>query len=591
LASRAYDEDYRNYYRRFLVETKERGIDPSLLEHLSDILVKTRYYRKVANQEVFFLIGRKGSGKTLTSLALGLEHKSNYLSHIAVNANDFSLQPLYSLIQNGQLQSDLKNVFTRHRMFEFAWEAFIISCCINTLYQQATDKRWNNQQRRLIYELGSFIKDITGAQISYQPENIQFALFVYCFNQNQLFIGNVIQNARADPNYFYSDIILFSGLNAYLKFVFGVKRLRMLRELLKSLKGCKFLMTFDGMDWAFDKFRKESIFQKSDLWERSLFERDWLGALLRSVLDIKKSRDHPYDLGNVIDFCITIPQDRFLEITRVERDSIEYRPVLCHMNWSGIELADLLRKRLELMIGAKAEKARTPELRLTALMRNKIRHIPEVISVNLNDRTYTMPLFCYVLRHTLWRPREILTYYANILAACEFMKRKKAQVTSQFLSQVVNNQTTSLVRDEFIGEFNSTIVNIDDIVKAFTRKKQIMNYDEIEEALEGNEFKWATGVEGQEDTCTKIRILYRLGFLGVYAADEKMCTELNIQHKHAFVFNEGDDFVLSADKIGLRCWKYIIHPLFCQYLNLDTSEMILPLTWEYLHENEALRYA
>jgi hypothetical protein len=590
LASRAYDEDYRNYYRRFFVETKERGIDPSLVEHLGDILIKTLYYRKVANQEVFFLIGRKGSGKTLTSLALALEPKGTYVSHIAVNANDFSLQPLYALIQNLQLQSDLKNVFTRHRMFEFAWEAFIISCCIDALYQQATDKRWDDQQRRLIDELRNFVQDVVGNQISRQLENVQFALFVYCFNQIQLFIEDVIQKARADPKYFYSDIQLLSSLNAYLEFVFGAKRLDILHELLNSLKDRKFLMTFDGIDWAFDKFRKESIFQKSDLQERSLFEKDWLGALLRSVLDIKKSVNHPYDLGNAIDFCITIPEDRFIEVTRAERDSIEYRPVLCHMNWSGIELADLLRKRLELMTETKAEKARTPELRLTALMKNQLRYIPEVISVTINDRTYAMPLFCYVLRHTLWRPREILTYYAKILAACEFMKKKKAQVTSRFLSQVVNSQTTSLVEDEFIGEFSSTIVNIDEIVRAFTRKKQIITYDEIEEALRGIEFKWATGVEGHEDTCTKIRILYRLGFLGVYA-DEKMCTALNIHHKHAFVFNEGDDFVRSTDTIGFRYWEYIIHPLFTQYLNLDRSEMILPLTWEYLHENAALRYA
>ena len=589
LSSRAYSADCRKYYRRFFLETKERGIDPSLAEHLGDILVRTRYYRKVANQELFFLIGRKGSGKTLTGVALASEPKTAYVSHIAVNANDFSLQPLYALIQNLQLQSDLKNVFTRHRMFEFAWEAFFISCCIHALDEQTTDKRWDDQQRRLINELRDFIQDVVGRQINRRPENVQFALFVYCFNQIQLFIEDVIRKARADPDYFYSDIQLLSGLNAYLEFVFGAKRLDVLRELLSSLKDRKFLMTFDGIDWAFDKFRKESIFQKSDLWERSLFEKDWLGALLRSVLDIKKSVNHPYNLGNAIDFCITIPEDRFIEITRAERDTIEYRSVLCHMSWSGIDLANLLRKRLELMTGTKTEKAVTPELRLTALMKNQLGYIPEVISITLNDRTYTMPLFCYVLRHTLWRPREILTYYAKILAACEFMKKKRARVTSRFLSQLVNSQTTSLVEDEFIGEFSSTIVNIDEIVRAFTRKKQIMTYDELEEALRGIDFIWATGVEGHEDTCMKIRVLYRLGFLGVYA-DEEMCAELNIHNKHAFVFNEGDEFVRSTDAVGVRYWKYIIHPLFTQYLNLERSEMILPLTWEYLHENEAERY-
>ena len=119
--------------------------------------------------------------------------------------------------------------------------------------------------------------------------------------------------------------------------------------------------------------------------------------------------------------------------------------------------------------------------------------------------------------------------------------------------------------------------------------KQIISYDEVAQALETIEFIWATGVEGYEDTYTKIKVLYRLGFLGVYA-DEKMCEEFHVHYKYAFVFNEADEFVRNMDGTEFGNCKYIIHPLFTQYLNLDASEMILPLTWEYLHENEALRY-
>ncbi len=590
LSSKSYEADHRQYYRRFFVDTKERGIDESLVTHMDDILVKTSYYIKTKRQEVVLLVGRKGSGKTLTGLALSIERENPYLAHVLIDADRFSLQPIYSLTENRQLNSDIKNVFTRHRMFEYAWEAFIISCCIGELSRQMGNNRWTTNQRQQINELKTHVEEIVNAQDSYETASHQFPLLVYCFNQTQLFIENAIKTSREDPRYFYSDLQLRCNKISFLEFVIGKNHLDTMYDFLGTLGDYKFLISFDGIDRAFDRFRRDSIYQQSDLLDRSIFERDWLAALLRCVVEARRSDTNAQSIGHQMHFCITIPEDRFMEITRSERDSIEYRPLYQRMNWSGIELAILIRKRLELLANVKTEKERRPEERLSAIFRSSFKHIPTVLSINLNGRTYNLSLFCYILRHTLWRPREVLNYYAKLLSACEFMRKKPAEITDEFICSVVNSLTIKLVEDEFIGEFKSTIINIDEIVRAFTSRNQLIEFDEIEQALGGITFKWATGYEDTRDTSLRIKILYRLGFLGVLAQD-KTRNELNIHHRHAFIFNEGDEFIRNMDKTSLSQYTYIIHPMFVQYLGVSTSEMILPLTWDYLHENEALQYA
>jgi hypothetical protein len=62
----------------------------------------------------------------------------------------------------------------------------------------------------------------------------------------------------------------------------------------------------------------------------------------------------------MLDFCIAVPKDRYLEIQRIERDSYRNWHRGVPLNWSGIELAILLRKRLEVLTGKKTHK-NTPQ--------------------------------------------------------------------------------------------------------------------------------------------------------------------------------------------------------------------------------------
>src|SRR5574341_1248852 len=89
----------------------------------------------------------------------------------------------------------------------------------------------------------------------------------------------------------------------------------------------------------------------------------------------------------------------------------------------------------------------------------------------------------------------------------------------------------------------------------------------------------------------KIEFLYRIGFLGMMA-DKEMMTRLGLLTNHAFYFNEGDTPLGTISTEGFKKYQFIIHPIFSEYLALDTSqnELIMNYSWKYLHETEAISF-
>ena len=170
-----------------------------------------------------------------------------------------------------------------------------------------------------------------------------------------------------------------------------------------------------------------------------------------------------------------------------------YQDRVCSLDWSGIELTLLLRKRLEFLSQTKTDKKRSPEDRLDDVLKGEFGYIPRDISVVFNGVEYRLPLFMYVLRHTFWRPRDLLLYYAGIIATSRTAREKGIELTSTMVRRVVRSLTRAIIRTEFIGEFESTVYNIEAIVAAFRNCKQIVTYEEVSERLAKVDFRFASG--------------------------------------------------------------------------------------------------
>ena len=151
-----------------------------------------------------------------------------------------------------------------------------------------------------------------------------------------------------------------------------------------------------------------------------------------------------------------------------ERDAFRYSERYVPLVWSGIELAILVRKRLEVLLDFFTSDDGTPGDRLKAVLEKAAKHMPSSVAFRFNGRQYELSLFAYVLRHTFWRPREVLWYFARILSAAEGLRRQRQKMGAEAVRQIVRNTTIEVITTEFIGEFTTTFINIGEVVSVFT---------------------------------------------------------------------------------------------------------------------------
>lgn len=195
-----------------------------------------------------------------------------------------------------------------------------------------------------------------------------------------------------------------------------------------------------------------------------------------------------------------------------------------------------------------------------------------------------------MLRHTFWRPRDVLFFYASLLAASEEFHRKRLKLQPGFVRQIIAGATRTVVDDEFMKEFGASFRNLSDVLDRLKGAPQVLNWRELNSRLGDLVFDTNLPTKGPQPFEWKIELLYEIGLLG--ALLDRDTSERYSAFRHAFIFNEGEFLTERMSRQDYKGLEYIIHPLFCETLHLDTegnAELILPLDWDYLHRNEILR--
>lgn len=582
-----YRRDFKENFDRLFINLKADWTQ------LTDeaIFVKTSTYNKVAGQEVYFLVGRKGSGKSTIADYLPWQGQTSYKGHIGIRSDDLDLERSYAFLSSARFRSDLSSVFSGVRSFQMAWEMFIYLCCIQVVIVADDRDELTAHQKRYVRPLRALFDDI-GGQPMVQNERLRLAvLFTYAWNSLSHYMDQCIAGARDDDRFFFTDVVNAFSLERFLERNIGREPLFAFNEIISTCRR-RILITLDGFDTQFNEFRKASLHLPSDLRRvRTQFELDWLRSLLAVVLRMKENRRGVAPLYRLLDFCMPIPRDRFEEIRMFERDAFTYRARFASLSWSGIELTILIRKRLEVMSRFRTSGGK-PEDRLQQVLQAAHPHIPWLIGFTSREQYFELPLFLYILRNTFWRPREVLMHYAGIIALADDMRRRELRLSAESIEWSVKRTNREIVQTEIINEFSSMITNIESVIHAFERCRQVLDYADVEDKLRTCHFEVAWGADVIEDLPTKVEFLYEIGLLGVRATTEQRAT-MKLRHRDAFSFNEGrvPFQMVAADRFTQ--YQYVLHPVLCNYLALDSNdhEMVLRYTWEYLKEMETLLHS
>ncbi|MBI5932908.1 MAG: toll/interleukin-1 receptor domain-containing protein [Chloroflexi bacterium] len=588
--SSAYDQRKGKIFRNFLFrETKSAWDKPENYKYIDTAFVKTSVFLKARDHEISFVVGRKGAGKSALTHVLPVLSDLKPTLTLRVEFEDLPLSSFYNIfLRHPAEASDLRTAFLSIYSYQYAWDVFF--------YMFFLWQVWNvlskEERARTPKVLGKLINTISSTAKTERNSVATRTFFEHALEQLEIYIGQIIRGKDSTDLPGLTGLMSNFTISGFREHIFGRKGWEILDKLISQYKKMneRVLITADGFDTMVGVFTAES----SDTESAIRFERDLLLSLFQIVINKGPGRVVGGGLYEISDFCIAVPHDRFPEIRLRDRDRYRYRSV-ARITWSGLELSSLVRKRLALLRDVpdtkivKDEKIPIEE-RLEMIIRRGYPELPHEISFQFGSANYRMPLFIYVLRHTFWRPRDILHYYANLLAAAEGFGKKKEAMPIEFARQVISGSTRSIVEDEFLAEFESSFRNLRDVLMRFRHGPQVISWGELRKKIENVRFETLL-FEGEIASLEwKAEVLYDLGVLGV-VLDRKTSERLSA-YRHAFSFNEDQ---LLTDKLArdeYSNFRYAFNPVLIEFLQLDTTnnpELILPMDWKYLHDNEILR--
>lgn len=593
----------QNFLRRskelqttLLMETKYELVGPALSNQdqgdvLNQIFVKTSSFRKVRDQGSLILVGRKGSGKSTIADHLFNDGLHKYHCRFEVDVDRFKLATIMDLLYTPDIASDVRTFLSQDYFFELVWRIFVYLSAANDITQNPIGHENTTRYFGQTAALRKIVEDVLNARKTHDTElTTPWPFFVWSVNAAVDALKSIPSEARPDPKYFWSDIAAMIGPSQLTERIFGSAFCSQLEACVRS-SGYRYLFVVDGFDTNFERFRIDTVqghFPPDIVAFRNDLERDWLKGLLHSVLQLR-SNDKIF--SGKLDFCIAVPSDRFIEVRGTERDAYRYRTITTTVRWTGIELAILLRKRLEVISGLRADKEKPVLARLEDVLKEGYPNIPFNLQLEYGGTLVEVSLFTYLLRHTFWRPRDILYLLANILTASELQNRRRKLLSSDTIRRVVSFQTHAIIDTEFIGEFRNVCVNIEAIVQAFKRSTNILSYQSVVDKVGGIQFDFVAVPEHQStnEIENKILFLYEIGFLG-YRAPDGVIEAGREKHHDIFHFSHGLDLLRSLSSEEKSELLYLIHPIFNEYLRLEVSkeDLLNFYSDDFLEENDTV---
>lgn len=585
-----------NIAENFFFKAERSGI--SIKEFTARYFTKTNFYNQLGRLHKVAFTGRKGSGKTTFLQVYKYQNRRRYFSPIDIQVNDWNLHYVLGDLTFKQAQGDFSYTQEESRVFDFVWAVFLSFCLVRSLSETAKASRTEDARHHANQILRS-IQPVRFRTQFAKSMRTYSELFQLSSEFVKFFIQQSIDNASThDEGEFRRDLTHALTVQSCTELLLGSGYESIIEYIQNDPTNRRFLFCLDRFDTEIQQYRKDTIQRVHDPIERATREArevSWIQALVE-LIDNLRSPDY-FSLhqgfyktfGPHVDFCVPLPKDRIVEVQRRRRDSIS-GPAQEEILWQPLELLTALRKRLqqvwdisdEQLDKRNREDATERFNRCVDLSRRKI---PQTTTIRIGTAEYDIDLFLGVLRHTFFRPRDVMIYYSKIVSYIEGINQRKGLVpNSAAIKRLISHSTNRIVEEEFIGEFGDTIVNLRDILRRFRGQPEILAFRELEVLIGDIPFQLFAD-EQIKEVGQKIRVLYEIGFLGVVCTKSHSIGGFPIEDFHFYFINTQIASSLEMEEINKQL-VYAVHPVFIETLNLKLGghKPVLYLNWDQIRE-------
>ncbi len=353
----------------------------------------------------------------------------------------------------------------------------------------------------------------------------------------------------------------------------------------------KILLSLDGFDAHSEDFRRSTRSMKNTLpdeyLERNSFESLFYRSLVDVVMHFKKNSYSVIvdKIINNVDFCIVLPQDRLDQIKDIDRDISKKK--CCGLFWDAYDLLKMLTLRLEAYYDVEINSTLNIKERFHKVIKEKLPQIPHSLKVYAGGREHDFDIFNYLLRLSLWRPRDILLHFISLLELVENSNNVGIDLDDKMIKDALAQSSRKIIDEEFIQEYQNVFYNLKEVLNHFNGCNNIFSISEFFEQISEIRFDASFSYDCNEPK-SKVLILYQLGIIGL-RFDKDSIKSRGYTHHICFNFNEGlspiYDTIIDRSTIASDV-EIIINPLFCKMFNIDitTSELIGNYTWEYVQK-------
>lgn len=555
--------------------------DESLRQPDRRTFVHTQVYRQVRDERKCLLIGRKGAGKTAMLVGYRTENRDAYLAeaNIDIIADEFPLEALFNFFyidiykklqkrnQNAKSATDLAQFVDPTRVAAYAWRQSLVASSVymaacQILAEPDMTGRLSPQEQSELEEARGKVAKLLGAK--HHPGNGQggqvlSGMLVYSFGN----LAEVIEEVLDEAGGSWAAIIAKIAMRLGSQLRGGAelelrKPVQQVRHILER-HGKKVLLTLDRFDDFYDEFS-----YRTDKDDFHLEKREFLSSLLKGL--VISARDLQRDVAQYgwMHMIFTVPLDKFLELQLRERADLESNHVV-RLQWSPRELYEMVNRRIAFALNLPAKD-----------VPNAWRMLFPFDVSNGRVREVREDSFLYIVRHSLWNPREINMYLKAIFQAME-----KQTMDEELFRKVVSAETENIIRREFIGQFLGEFHGLQKVLNKLgnVQLRTVMRYEELCDKL--------GGLELFEDCRTPDQIILRLFHMGVLGIRANARRDLgnravvtqqkqDICYLYCFNTDENDPFSPSCE--------VCFHPMFFEYLNIRHEEpyVVNQLNWEML---------
>lgn len=577
------DYRFRDDQEKYDILLKNTAADGRLLKNC---MIKMNAYDEILAQRAYFIIGRKGSGKSTFLETLGkldvdkIDRHYKTLSPIYVE--DIDINSVYHTIQS--TRSD-NLVFPINDISDMFWRILFV---LQGMYIVSTDLELfiiDDERKAVFKSVSNKLKKLLGIPTK-QPIN-QMAVSKNIPTLALELIQNYIKEHIID-NSNYDTILTSAKVNFNAKNILEKNfTIDLFRKYTNALKQCtkRILISLDGFDTYSEDFRRNTYSLRETNYQEYLnrieFESTFYRSLIKMVAEFKRM---PY--GNLLDivcdqtdFCIVLPQDRWDQIKEIDRDISKKKK--CVLFWNALDLLKMLLFRLENYYGIESDDDFYK--RWCSVLSKHIPGIPPTITVRIGGRDVDFELFNYILRLSFWRPRDILLHFIGLLELSDESKKNRFIIDNDAIKDSLNRSTRKIIEEEFIAEYQNVFYNIKDVLKEFSQDDLIAPYSVFCAKL--NKIRFDTSFAYDNNILNnKLSILYQLGVIGLYYEDKAWASK---QYSYHICFYFKDGFgpmtdLLEGRNLANENTEIIFNPIFAKYLNLNfnISEPICNYSWD-----------